>query len=267
LAQKRLQAGDISELEATNSQVEALRAQADAARSEQDVVLARERLKTLTGLAFRTEEIVVVRSSIPQRVEPTAEALVSEALAARPDLRAAEIAIESAGRRAGLERQQFMTIAGILDANGEGTDGFEAGPGLQLTIPIFNRNQGGIALADANLKKAMRRYVTVRDSVTLEVRTAHTQARQAQENLDAVRTRILPALEKAVALARKNYQDGGTSYFLVLETTGQFLDARARELELAADVRRAVAELERSVGRRLVTNSIPPEHDDTTHAN
>ena len=69
---------------------------------------------------------------------------------------------------------------------------------------------------------------------------------------------LLPTLKTVVELTRKNYLDGGTSYFLVLQTTSQFLDARARELRLSADLRRAVAELERSVGYRFVTN---PEAD------
>ena len=43
----------------------------------------------------------------------------------------------------------------------------------------------------------------------------------------------------------------GVSLLLVLETTRQLRTARARELEAAAQVRRAVVELERSVGRRL----------------
>jgi cobalt-zinc-cadmium efflux system outer membrane protein len=155
-----------------------------------------------------------------------------------------------------------MNVDAIYDANSNGTDGFESGPGLRFTIPIFNRNQGRIAIADAQLQQAMRTYVTVRDRIVVEMQTSYTQAEQASENLETVQQEILPALKSAVDLARKNYLDGGTSYFLVLQTTGQFLDARARELELQADVRRAVAELERSVGHRLATGAervAPPE--------
>ena len=64
-------------------------------------------------------------------------------------------------------------------------------------------------------------------------------------------------LDQAVTLATRNYSDGGATYFLVLETTGQFLDARARELELSNSLRRAVANLDRSVGYRVAM--ISPE--------
>jgi cobalt-zinc-cadmium efflux system outer membrane protein len=281
LARKRLAAGDISELEATSSQVEAIGAKADSARFRQDVILVQNRLRNLLGLAFHEDELVLrpvaidsfdggwsvpsgisppksshqtcqtkldkalvaVASSLPALPKQSASELVDEALVVRPDLRAAEKLVESASRRTQLARRQFMNVDAIYDANSNGTDGFESGPGLRFTIPIFNRNQGRIAIADAQLQQAMRTYVTVRDRIVVEMQTSYTQAEQASENLETVQQEILPALKSAVDLARKNYLDGGTSYFLVLQTTGQFLDARARELELQADVRRAVAEL------------------------
>ncbi len=93
------------------------------------------------------------------------------------------------------------------------------------------------------------KYVTVRDRVTLDVRTAHTQLAQANENLTALRQEILPALREAEELARRNYENGGTPYLRA--ATGQYLDARVQESQLLADQRRAVAELDRSVGHRV----------------
>ena len=91
--------------------------------------------------------------------------------------------------------------------------------------------------------------------MTLDVRTARTQLLQAQENLQTLRGEILPVLREAEQLSRRNYENGGTPYFLVLQTTGQYLDARTRELQLVADVRQAAAELDRSVGRRITTEA------------
>ena len=47
LAQRRLEAGDISELETNASRVEALQAEADAEQFRQEVVLAQNRLRNL----------------------------------------------------------------------------------------------------------------------------------------------------------------------------------------------------------------------------
>lgn len=259
LSDKRLKAGDISELEATTSRIDALTAKADAARFAQDVVLAQNQLRTLVGLTMHDVTIAATESATPRPTAKTSEELLREALAFRPDLRAAEIGVQTAAERANLADAQFMNLDVVYDANSRGTAGFESGPGLRFTLPIFNRNRGGIAIADAQTKQAMHRYITVRDQITLDVRTAHVQIQQAEENLRAIREKILPSVNTAVELARKNYRIGGASYFLVLQTTRQFLDVRARELDSEAALRRAIAELERSVGRRLETkNATPP---------
>jgi cobalt-zinc-cadmium efflux system outer membrane protein len=257
LAQRRLEAGDVSELEVISTEVEAARARAEAQRRARDVAIARDRLKVLTGLAQDERDVMAIPPELPDKVDLAVEGLLAEALATRPDARAAEVAAEAACEQLELARRQFLTLDAVFDANEKGASGFEAGPGLRFTIPLFNGNRGGIAIAEANLEKAERQYASIQDRIALEVRTAATQLRQAQENLAAVRTDILPTLEEAEGLVRRNYQEGGTSYFLVLQTTGQFLDARVSELLLEADVRRAVAELERSVGRRLITSPAP----------
>lgn len=251
LAQKRLEAGDISGLEATTSQIDALQAQATAARAIQDVELAQQRLRVLMGLTMLTDQFHGVANIEADVPEEDVDELVATALAMRPDLRAAEMAIQAASERSELARRQFMNLDAIYDANGQGRDGYESGPGLRFTIPIFNRNQGGRAIADAQWRKAERQYVTVRDMIVLDVQTAHTQLQQAQQNLQLLRKEILPSLKEAEELARRNYENGGATYFLVLQTTSQYLDARMRELQLVADVRRAIAELERSIGMRL----------------
>ena len=59
--------------------------------------------------------------------------LMTEALASRPDVRAAEIAVEAAGARVGLEKARIVTMMATLDANGEGKEGFELGLDLGST--------------------------------------------------------------------------------------------------------------------------------------
>ncbi len=258
LAQKRLAAGDISDLEATTSQIDALQAKAAEARMIQDVELAEHALRTGLGLTMLDAPILAVDGESADRpiTVEDADQLVGTALAMRPDLRAAEIAIEAACQRVDLAKRRFRNFDLVYDANGSGKKGFESGPGLRFFMPVFNRNRGVIAIANAQWQQATRQYVTVRDRVTLEVRTAHTQLQQARDNLQFLQTEILPSLEEAERLARRSYEDGGATYFLILQTIGPYLDARMRQSQLLADVRRATAELERSVGMRLATTSL-----------
>lgn len=260
LAQRRLDAGDISELEEITTRVDSLQAKADLRRMSRDTELAQNRLRVLMGLPFHNGEIVAVSDRSPELLDFDPVELQHEALAMRPDLRAAELALSAASQRVKLAKRQFMRLDGFFDANGQGRDGFESGPGLRMTLPLWNRNRGKVAIAQAQYEQALRQYTTIRDQITLDVRNAATQAAQAAENLELIQDEILPTLDVAISSAQKAYEAGGADYFLVLQTTSQFIDARARESRLAADYRQAIAELERSIGHRVTT----PVTDETT---
>ena len=170
----------------------------------------------------------------------------------RPDLRAVQLAVCAAEQRADLARRDIWQLAGILpDINSRGREGFEAGPGLQFTLPIFHQNQGAIAIAQADAERLRRQYCKLRDTAALDVRQAYSQLRQAQRELAIWRVEVVPQAEAAVASARQALAEDGVALLLVLESTRQLLTARGNELEAAAQQRRALAELERGVGRRL----------------
>jgi cobalt-zinc-cadmium efflux system outer membrane protein len=182
---------------------------------------------------------------------PSVQQLVQDALAARPDLRAAELAVDAACQRVRLAILEFLSVAALADANDGGTKGFEMGPGMQVTLPIFRRNDGAVARAEAEVTRAVRQLNTVHDRIVLEVREAHARYEQATEQLRIWQAEIVPSTEEAVAQAQAAFEHGEASLVAVLEATRQLLDARVCTVESAAARRRAWAELERSVGRRL----------------
>ena len=251
LTLKQLDAGDISEPETMTSRQLALAAEAAEVRATQQLALARQRLRVVMGLTMSSDTLQAVAR--PEMPAPTRDidSLLEDALATRPDLRAAEIAIETAGQRIGLARHQFINLDAIYDANGTGLQGFEPGPGPRVSLPLFNRNQGGIAIADARWNQATRQYVTTRDRVALEVRNSHTQLVAAQNDLAIVQEQVLPALTREQELVRLRYQRGGSSYLPVLEIHSRYLDGQIRESQSKAALRRAIAELDRSVGHRV----------------
>ncbi len=248
IAAARLQAGDISELEASASRLESLHAQEISVRRTQEAVNARARFTTLLGFGARDTTFTLVSataSELPSR--PFAE-LTTAAFASRPDLRAAELAIEVAGKRLGWERTKIFNLTGVLDANGPGKEGFEMGPGAQIEIPLFNWNNGKTARAHAQIEQAARQYLAVQQRIALEVKEAHTDYLAAQQALALCRLQWVPLAVEAAFRAQKAYDAGEVSYLFVLEINRQLLDARVREAEAAADLQRASARLKHSVG-------------------
>ena len=255
-AQARLRAGEASELEAASANIDTLQAKEQLARATHEASAFRERLRALIGLNVDRRSIALHESPLPNDFPRDSSVLVTDALAARPDLRAAELGLEAAGKRIGLAKAEIYTFTIALNAKEVGAD-FLAGPGLDIPIPIFNQNQGGIAQASAKFEKAARQYITVRDRIVLEVREAHTRLAQAQQSHEQWQKHILPPLEESARLTEKSGSAGNVAYLFVLETERKLSDARLKAATAAADVRRARAELERSVGRRLESGVSP----------
>ena len=201
---------------------------------------------------------VVWPSFVTQVVRPVANEsesvneLVKQALDARPEVKAGELAIEAAGARAKWERSRILAVSAIAKEYGRGTNGFEQGPGLQIELPVFNRNQGGISRAEAEIERAAKQLIAARQRIVAEVREAYIQLAQAREAQQIWRTRVLPPLEQNIRLAEVSYRAGDVAYLFVLETARRYSDERLREAEFQAATGRALAQLERSVGRRLI---------------
>ena len=223
------------------------------ARARLDAALRANELRARLGLALETTETPLVLAVTTLSTCAITPALFDEALASRPDVRAAELAIEAAGARLGWERSRVLAITAVLDANGKGTEGFEMGPGIDAGLPIFNRNQGGTTRAQAELQRASGLYLAARQRVATEVRAAVAQYRQAFVAAAEWRKTVLEPLEEQVQVADRAFNEGEVAYLFVIEMNRRLTDARLRTREAEADIARALARLERAVGRRCST--------------
>jgi cobalt-zinc-cadmium efflux system outer membrane protein len=251
LTEARLAAGDISELEANLARADARQAEVQAADARLEATTAKQRLRFQLGLGESETDFTAVAPTSEWPDAGSLRELMKVALAARPDLRAAELGIEAAGKRGGVERARVFSFVGILDINGQGREGLEAGPGVQAEVPVFNWNNAGRARARAEMDRAARQYVAVRHRVFLEVQQAHARYGRAREGFRQWRERVLPPLAHAAEQTEKAYAAGEVSYLFVLEASRKVIEARFGVAEAAADVRRASADLDRSIGKRL----------------
>jgi cobalt-zinc-cadmium efflux system outer membrane protein len=248
IARERLKIGDISGLEETAFHLEAARTHEASIRFSRDAALAEERLKILLGLGLEDISLELSPTATSEEFDQKPSDLLTAAFAARPDLRAAEIAIEAAGQRIGWERSKIFNLTAMLDANGEGKEGFEMGPGIQLELPILNQNNGKISRAQTDLTEAARLYMAVKHRIAQEVAEAHVNYMAAQKTLKILRMDILPAATTAAKNATEAYSIGAISYLEFLDFKRQLLSSRLREAEAKAEMRRAEASLKHSIG-------------------
>ncbi len=250
-AEAQLKAGAASEQESVTAKIDALQAKQDRTRVGFDVTLAEERVKNLTGLAGFAGTLPVVPPTPLAFVEPDLDALVEDAVKTRPDAVAAQVATEAAAERLRIAKLGWVRVLGILDATSGRKTGHEFSPALRITLPIFNRNQGLIARAEADLELMSRRRQSVCNQIVLDVRLAHARFQQSTAELDVLRKTIRPEVDASIRRTQKAYEDGNVPLLIALEANRQLIDTLGREAVLKADQRRAWVELERSVGRRL----------------
>jgi cobalt-zinc-cadmium efflux system outer membrane protein len=261
IAEARLRAGDVGELEIFPLRSDYLINLQEVQRLTAETDLARERLRALLGLSRFPVMIDVPGDLAP--LPPASweiEQLVAMAIDSRPDLAATRLAYQAAGERARLARHDYIIVRALIpDINSRGTKGFEAGPGISFTLPIFHQNQGLIARADADVERLGRQCFTLENQIAANVRQAHVRYVQAAAIFAYWHQQILPAAEAAVKQSEKALAENVILPLVVLENTRTMLAARQREMEVRGELRRALAELEWSIGRTLGIDEPVPQ--------
>ena len=252
LDQSRLLVGEISELTASASSVNALRASDTVKRFSKKADTMKHKLNSLLGITSRD----IIYEVVPVEITPISKLSIDDlleiAFTCRPDLRAAELAIEAAGKRIGWEKSKVYNFIAVLDGDDTDDDSFTIRPGFDVEVPVFNRNDAKIARAEAELEQAARRYEAIRQNIILQVQQAYTQYTSAHEQFELWDSEIIPTLERAVEQARNSYEAGEVSLLLVLQTQIQLIEARMHLTELAAGLNSSTAELNFYVGKKMI---------------
>ncbi len=250
LAEGQLRVGDISEFEARLARTDVLRLETSRLTRVTARDLAMARLRMLLGLeplaaAIRLSEPAGTAADV---CSPGPE-LYRTALAARPEVRAAELQLEAAGVRAGLERSRIITFTASLDANAKGAEGFEMGPGVAIELPVLSQNQGRRARAAAEIEQASRRYLAVRASVSAEIAAALIGLTEARSTARLLGDVVAASLATARQQAERLYAAGEISLLTLLETRQRLMDVEATRIDAMFGVNRAIVRLEQAVGK------------------
>lgn len=252
LLEIRVREGEAAPLEFERARVARTDGDRAVIRADADVSLATARLKALLG--FAPEDPGVAFGPATARLDdvtllrPSANWTTEAAFAARPDLRAAELAVEFECSRAGIAGWQWLHIAPLLDANGQGKDGFEIGPGLQANIPLFDQGDAQEMQAEARVRAAVAGVATVRQRIALEVAEARAAFDLAAADVRALRDHVLPAARAASEHAAAAVELGDAEPTIALDAELRLIDVQQQEALAVSQLRRARADLERSCG-------------------
>lgn len=257
-ADRRVQAGKVSPVEALKAQVaeaQALSAVA-VAQGEQRATVARLRqaMGEPTELATSTKTLVVeadlARLPSADRWRPLPLQLSASPLVAQAQQ-------EVSRRQALAEVERARRTPDLTVSLGARRDA-EAGRnqailGVSWVLPLFDRNQGAIVEASRREDKARIDSEALRARIGAQAEQALSQLSSALVQAQTLRERVLPAARQAFAASTRGFELGKFGFLDVLDAQRTLFEAETQALSAAAQAFEADAHLHALLGEPTPT--------------
>jgi cobalt-zinc-cadmium efflux system outer membrane protein len=255
LNERRLTSGAIAPLEVSRSRVAMLQYRGNVRTAQLALTQARLRLLPLLGRKPENAPIDIDDrlGLTPAPASPDLAALQTTARSARPDLLAAQRdqARTQADLRLQIAQGKIDYALGAEYRRQQGVNGKGNMLGLFVSapLPVFNRNQGEIARAEAESDKATRSVNALETGLASEVSSAYEAFDASRQLLIEIERDLLTPTTEARAGTTYMYQAGATSLLDVLDAQRAYNDTMDTYYSAQAAYRRAQATLTLVVGK------------------
>jgi outer membrane protein, heavy metal efflux system len=253
----RFKKGYIAEVDLIRIRLQVVDFQSQIIQAIQDGNQARADLRVLLGLSPSVEVLLTTELDY-HLVEPDIVALRRLALDTRPDIRMKRLT--QSQRMADLRLAKAYRIpditagAGIALQGPQGPDNQQQlGFSLGVPLPLFNRNQGGIAqaevstqVADADLQKAI---VQVENDVEI----AYRNLLESRRLVETYRGGVLEDARLTLTIVEKAYERGGATILDLLDAARTSRTIQQNYIETLFNYQRNLFLLENAVGREVAS--------------
>ena len=123
--------------------------------------------------------------------------------------------------------------------------------GVSIPLPVFDRNIGGIAEAQASLAKVDADRATAKVALILTLGRAYETAVGSVREIDILRTAAIPNARKAAEAIESGYSQGRFTLLEVLDVQNMSTQAALRELEALTNFHTSVVTIEGLTGAPL----------------
>lgn len=245
----RVQEGAMAEADLLRVQVEAGRFA--LAANEAALAAAQTRIELFREMGQATFPDVHLEGelSLP-RVDPQWPPL-DQAAARRPEIQLARATLDQATARVSLEEANARPNVDLLGGYKRGAGYDTVMAGLQVDIPLRNRNQGNIQAASAEVRVARANLAAAEALVEAETRAARADFETRRVQIRDYLPKLLSQASETARIARGAYRLGGAELL-------RLLDAERLRLEIELLYARALAEYEQSAARyRFALGELP----------
>jgi outer membrane protein, heavy metal efflux system len=258
LNDRRLTSGAIPQIEVSRSQVAMLQYRGSVRTAQLALTQARLKLLPLLGRQPGDGPIDIDDrlGLAPAPASPDVGALQNAARTYRPDVLAAHF--EQARTQADLTLQiaqgkvDYSVGAEYRRQDGVNGRGNMVGLFFSAPLPIFNRNQGEIARAEAEGDKATRSVAALETTVAGEVASAYEEFESSRQLLIEIERDLLKPTTDTRTGTTYLYQEGATTLLDVLDAQRAYNNTMDTYYSAQAAYRRAQARLALVVGTEAV---------------
>jgi cobalt-zinc-cadmium efflux system outer membrane protein len=185
------------------------------------------------------------------------QALMATLLRESPETRSARAEVERAQAvlaRARAERVPDLFVRGAIGYSNELLEAPGAPPGRKtgpeaslevgITLPIFNRNQGGIAAAEAELAIAERELTRLELALRVRLARSFREYNNARSAVERYRQVILPRAERAYQMYLASFRQMAAAYPQVLISQRTMFQVRENYLDALVALHQNAASIE-----------------------
>jgi len=254
----QVRGGGAAPVEITRAQLAS--AQAALQRADRARELAAARLTLAEQWGSSRADFTRVRGELASLAAPPPLAPLLDSVARNPDI--ARWATELATRQATIDLEHAQAVPNIALGAGprylSDTDEVALVFEFWVPLPLFDRNQGAIAAAEASLAQADASRRAADTAVRSALARAHEALGAAYDRAVALRDHLLPAAEKVHAGVAEAYKQGALRSLDILDAQRTEFELRDEYLVALAAYHQARADLDRLAG----TLPDPASHED-----
>lgn len=267
---QRVQAGRDSPVDELRASVAVSTSRIELQKTERTLAAARHALAAVWG--GRAPSFEKVAGDLYEVPPPGVPEDLAAAIAENPDV--ARWESQDRRQRAVLRLEQSNATPDVTVGGGvqrfEETDDSALVLGVGVPIPLFDRNQGGIREATAELGKVRRQREAVQARILTALAEATNALTASYEEATILRNDVLPKAEQAFAAARQGYEQGKFDYLYVLDTQRTLFETQAGYIDAVEAYHKASAEVRRLIGalpagEELSHSTLNPSSQEDSH--
>jgi len=249
---ERYKAGDIAKIDLSRVELQRAQFQSDYQNAQVGVRQAKLDLLALMNEKMPVDQFDVAGEFDFHDALPDLGEVRRAAVAARPDLQAAQIAMQKANVDHKLAWANGSTDP-ILGVEYQRMQQYNT-LGLDFAIPlrIFDRNQGEKQRTQIEIQRAERVQEAVATSVLRDVDAAHAALASVVELLKPYRDHYLPEATEVRETISFSYSHGGASLLDFLDAQREYRDTQLNYRNLIASYLSAANQLNFTVGQEVI---------------